>query len=230
MCKLESVCWSYKPPRSFHALDLAVSQDRLDERYKDALSMLPDDIFSTVCKVPTIKAASKKRKKKNKNCIGESNASAKHLNNPERIAELAEHFDKKERDAKLLADKQQAKHTRDRFLQYFLFSKCKGYMTKSTEKLTLAHIDAFMISQKLRFPPTTVKRSRDDKVDWLSEYVQNIERSAPNHAWIANTVNMDGKKVKKAMKAVNATDVSAAKGASTVTAVESDSGTGSDAE
>ena len=103
-------------------------------------------------------------------------------------------------------------------------------MTKSTEKLTLAHIDAFMTSQKLRFPPTTVKRSRDDKVDWLSEYVQNIERSAPNHAWIANTVNMDGKKVKKAMKAVNATDVSAAKGASTVTAVESDSGTGSDAE
>lgn len=69
-----------------------------------------------------------------------------------------------------------------------------------------------MISQKLRFPPTTVKRSRDDKVDWLSEYVQNIERSAPNHAWIANTVNMDGKKVKKAMKAVNTADVSAAKG------------------
>ena len=48
MCKPESVCWSCKPPRSFHALDLAVSQDRLDERYKDALSMLPDDIFSTV--------------------------------------------------------------------------------------------------------------------------------------------------------------------------------------
>ncbi len=47
---------------------------------------------------------------------------------------------------------------------------------------------------------------------------------------IANTVNMDGKKVKKAMKAVNTTDVSAAKGASTVTAIESDSGTGSDAE
>ncbi len=87
-----------------------------------------------------------------KNCIGESNASAKHLNNPERIAELNEHFDKKDRDAKLLADKQQAKHTRDRFLQYFLFSKCKGYMTKPTEKLTLAHIDAFMTSQKLRFP------------------------------------------------------------------------------
>ena len=86
-----------------------------------------------------------------------------------------------------------------------------------------------MTSQKLRFPSTAVKRSRDDKVDWLSEYVQNIERSAPNHAWIANTVNMDGK-VKKAMKAVNTTDVSAAKGASTVTAVESDSGTGSDAE
>jgi len=102
-------------------------------------------------------------------------------------------------------------------------------MTKPTEKLTLGHIDAFMTSQKLRFPSTTVKRSRDDKVDWLSEYVQNIERSTPNHAWIANTVNMDSKKVKKAMKAVNTTDVSAAKGASTVTAVESDS-TGSDAE
>jgi hypothetical protein len=103
-------------------------------------------------------------------------------------------------------------------------------MTKPTEKLTLAHIDAFMTSQKLRFPSTTVKRSRDDKVIWLSEYVQNIERSDPNHAWIANTVNMDDKKVKKAMKAVNTTDFSAAKGASTVTAVESDSGTGSEAE
>ena len=57
-----TVCWLYRPPRSFHALDLAVSQDRLDERYKDALSMLPDDIFSTVCKVPTIKAASKNLK------------------------------------------------------------------------------------------------------------------------------------------------------------------------
>ena len=102
-------------------------------------------------------------------------------------------------------------------------------MKKQTEKLTLAHIDAFMTSQKLRFPSTAVKRSRDDKVDWLSEYVQNFERSHPNHAWIANTVTMDGK-VKKAMKAVNTTDVSAAKGASTVTAVESDSGTGSDAE
>ena len=73
MCKPESVCWLYRPPRSFHALDLAVSQDRLDERYKDALSMLPDDIFSTVCKVPTIKASGKKRKKKNTNCVGESN-------------------------------------------------------------------------------------------------------------------------------------------------------------
>ena len=229
MCKPESVCWLYRPPRSFHALDLAVSQDRLDERYKDALSMLPDDIFSTVCKVPTIKASGKKRKKKNTNCVGESNSSAKHLNNPERIAKLAEHFDKKDHDAKVLADKQQAKHTRDRFLQYFLFSKCTGYMTKPTEKLTLAHIDAFMTSQKLRFPSTAVKRSRDDKVDWLSEYVQNFERSHPNHAWIANTVTMDGK-VKKTMKAVNTTDVSAAKGASTVTAVESDSGTGSDAE
>jgi len=41
---------------------------------------------------------------------------------------------------------------------------------------------------------------------------------------------MDGKKVKKAMKAVNTTDISAARGASTVTAVESDSGSGSDAE
>ena len=41
---------------------------------------------------------------------------------------------------------------------------------------------------------------------------------------------MDGKKVKKAMKAGNTTDLSATKGASTVTAVESDSGTGSDAE
>jgi hypothetical protein len=87
-------------------------------------------------------------------------------------------------------------------------------MTKSTEKLTLAHIDAFMTSQKLGFPPTAVKRSRDDKVDWLSKYVQNIERSAPNHAWIANTVTMDGKKVKKAMKAVNTTDISAVRGAS----------------
>ena len=59
--------------------------------------------------------------------------------------------------------------------------------------------------------------------------MQNIERSAPNHAWIANTANINGKKVKKAMNAVNTTaDVSAAKGsrASTVTAsaVESDSG------
>jgi len=111
MCKPESVRWSYKPSRALLVLDLAVSQDRPDERYKDALSMLPDDIFSTVCKVPTIKAASKKRKKKNKNCIGESNASAKHLNNPERIAELAEHFDKKDRDGEVLSDKQQAKHT-----------------------------------------------------------------------------------------------------------------------
>ena len=108
--------------------------------------------------------------------------------------------------------------------------KCTGYMTKPTEKLTLSHIDAFMTSRKLRFPYTAVKRSRDDKVDWLTEYVQNIERSAPDHAWIANTVNMDGKKVRKAMKSVNATDVSAATGASTVTAVESDSGTGSEAE
>ena len=46
----------------------------------------------------------------------ESNASAKHLNNPERIAELAEHFDKKDRDAEVLFDNQQAKHTHDRFL------------------------------------------------------------------------------------------------------------------
>ena len=38
------------------------------------------------------------------------------------------------------------------------------------------------------------------------------------------------RKVKEAMKAVNTTDVSAAEGTSTVTAVESDSGTGSDAE
>jgi hypothetical protein len=41
---------------------------------------------------------------------------------------------------------------------------------------------------------------------------------------------MDGKKVKTAMTPVNTTDVSAAAGASTVTAVESDSGSGSDAE
>jgi hypothetical protein len=41
---------------------------------------------------------------------------------------------------------------------------------------------------------------------------------------------MDGKKVNKAMKAVNTTDISAVRGASAVTAVESDSGTGSDAE
>jgi hypothetical protein len=101
------------------------------------------------------------------------------------------------------------------------------YTAKATEKLTLAHIDAFMTSQSLRFPSAAVKQSRDDKADRLSEYVQNIERSAPNHAWIANTVNMDGKKVKKVKKAVNTTDVSAAEGASTVTAVESDSGTGS---
>jgi hypothetical protein len=74
ICKPESVRWSYYPPRSFHALDLAVSQDRLDERYKDALSKLPDDIFSTVCKVPTIKKSVKKRKKKNTNCVGESTA------------------------------------------------------------------------------------------------------------------------------------------------------------
>ena len=68
-------------------------------RYKDALSMLPDDIFSAVCKVPTIKASGKKRKNKTTNCVGESNSSAKHLNNPERIAKLAEHFDKKDHDA-----------------------------------------------------------------------------------------------------------------------------------
>ena len=64
----KSVCWSYKLPRSLHVLDLAFSQGRLDERCKDAPSMLPDDIFSTFCKVPTIKASSKKRRKKNKIC------------------------------------------------------------------------------------------------------------------------------------------------------------------
>jgi hypothetical protein len=57
--------------------------------------MLPDEIFSTVCKVPTIKASSQKRKKKKKkkNCIDESNFTAKHLNYPERIEKLAEHFE-----------------------------------------------------------------------------------------------------------------------------------------
>ena len=104
-------------------------------------------------------------------------------------------------------------------------------MKTATEKLTLAHLDAFMTSQpeNIRFPYTAGTRSRDDKVDWLSEYVQNFERSAPNHVWIANKVDMNGKKVKKAMKADNTTDVSAAKGPSTVTAVDSDSGTESDA-
>ena len=62
-----------------------------------------------------------------------------------------------------------------------------------------------MTSQNL---PTALKRSRDRDIDLLSEYVQNIERSAPNHACIPSTVtsSMDGTKMKKTMKAVNTTE------------------------
>ena len=80
------------------------------------------------------------------------------------------------------------------------------------------------------------KRAYESAQEWAKFFLR-VTPPAPAassssttlRAWIANTVTMDGK-VKKAMKAVNTTDVSAAKGASTVTAVESDSGTGSDAE